>query len=104
MARTSSEKPRDGDAIGGAAGRGGSTITLRGIPGDDDTGDAADDCGTVTEMGSVTTDLYKKGSDDTVTAAGEDCGGELSARSGLMGRHSSSKVTDRLEMTVLDAG
>ena len=77
---------------------------LKGVSADEDSGGAAGECGTDTEMGSVTGALYKKGSVGTAPADGEDCGAELSARRGLMGRHSSSKVTERLEMTVLDAG
>ncbi len=104
MARASSGKLRDGDATKGAAGRGGSTEMLKGGSASDVTGCAAGDCGTDTVMGSVTVALYRDGSAGTAPAAEEDCGAEVSARRGLTGRHSSSKVTERLEITVLDAG
>ena len=104
VARTSPEKSRDGYATEGATGRGGSTVTLKGVSVGDDTGSAADGCGAVIELGSVTGVLYRKGSGVIVPVVGEDCNGALSARSGLMGRHSSSKVTERLEITVLVEG
>ena len=48
--------------------------------------------------------LERKGPAVPIGAVGVDGGGALSARSGLTGRHSSSKVTERLEMTVRVAG
>ena len=104
VAWTSAEESREGDATEGAAGRGGSNVTLKDVSSDDDMGSATDGCGAVTGLGAVTGALYKKGSDAIMPTAGEDCSGALSARSGLMGRHSSSKVTERLEMTVLVEG
>ena len=53
---------------------------------------------------SATDALYRKGSGEIGLTAGEDGSGAFNARSGLMGLHSSSKVTERLEMTVLVSG
>ena len=56
------------------------------------------------EWEAATVALYRKASAGMAVAAGEICVAPLSARSGLMGRHSSSKVTERLEITVRVAG
>ena len=104
VARISAAESREEDATGGAAGRGGSTVMLRGVSGCGATGSAAFDCGAATVLELVTGSLYRKGSGAIVPATGEDCSGALSARSGLMGRHSSSKVTERLEITVMVEG
>ncbi len=50
VARTSAEESREEDATGGAAGRGGSTVMLKGVAGGDDTGSAAVGCGADTEL------------------------------------------------------
>ncbi len=101
VARTSVEESREEDATGGATGRGGSTVMLRGVSGCDATGGTGVGCGADIELEVVTGALYRKGSGAIVPAAVVDCSGALSARRGLMGRHSSSKVTERLEMTIL---
>ena len=104
MARASSGALRDEEATAGAVGRGGSTEMLTGGVGEGSTEGAA--CEEVAGNGvsSVTAALYRKASAGSAPVAVEEWGAELSARSGLMGRHSSSNVTERLEMTVLVAG
>ena len=104
VARISAAESREEDATGGAAGRGGSTVMLRGVAGGDATVGAAVGCVADTALVLITGALYRKGSGAIVLAAGKDCSGALSARNGLMGRHSSSKVTERLEITVLVEG
>ncbi len=98
MARASSGALRAAEATVGAAGRGGRTAMLTGGSGAWGTVCAAG------EWEAATVALYRKASDGSAVAAGEVCVAPLSARSGLMGRHSSSKVTERLEITVLVAG
>ena len=77
---------------------------LSGVEGDDVAGGAAVGCVEVTALVWITGALNKKGSGATVPVTGVDGSGTLSARRGLMGRHSSSKVTERLEITVLVEG
>ena len=104
VARTSVAESRGEDATEGATGRGGSTVMLSGVAGGDATVGAAVGCVADTALVLITCALYRKGLGAIVPAVGEDCSGALSARSGLMGRHSSSKVTERLEITVLVEG
>ncbi len=91
MARTSAVESSGGLDTDGVTGRGGSKVMRSGAVG----GNAALIDGLAFE---------RKGSGESVIAAEVAAGGALSARSGLTGRHSSSKVTERLEMTVRVAG
>ena len=93
VARTSYAESSDGPVADVVTGRGGSTVTLTGSVG------SRDGMAVVDGMA-----LERKGSTGGVTSAVDAVGGALSARKGLTGRHSSSKVTERLEMTVLVAG
>ena len=91
VARASDAESSDGPGADVVTGRGGSTVTL--------TGSVGREAAVVDGMA-----LERKGSAGGVRAAVAAVGGALSARKGLTGRHSSSKVTERLEMTVLVAG
>ena len=91
VARASDAESSDGPGAAVVTGRGGSTVTLTGAVG---SGVAV----------VVVVALDRKGSAGVATSAVAAAGGALSARKGLTGRHSSSKVTERLEMTVLVAG
>ena len=91
VARTSDVESSGGLVTDGVTGRGGSTVTRS---------------GSVGSRAAVVEGLAleRKGSAGGAKSAVAAVGGALSARKGLTGRHSSSKVTERLEMTVLVAG
>ena len=91
VARTSAVESSGGLDTDGVTGRGGSTVMCSGAVG----GNAALVEGLAFE---------RKGPGEPGVAVDVTAGGALSARSGLTGRHSSSKVTERLEMTVRVAG
>ena len=93
VARTSDAESSGGPVTDVVTGRGGSTVTLTGSVG------SRDGMAVVDGMA-----LDRKGSEGVATSAVAAAGGALSARKGLTGRHSSSKVTERLEMTVRVAG
>ena len=93
VARTSNAESSGGPVTDVVTGRGGSTVTVTGSVG------SRDGMAVVDGMA-----LERKGSAGGAKSAVADVGGALSARKGLTGRHSSSKVTERLEMTVLVAG
>ncbi len=87
VARTSDVESSGGLVTDVVTGRGGSTVTRSGSVG----------------SGAAVVDglaLERKGSAGGVRSAVAAVVGALSARKGLTGRHSSSKVTERLEMTV----
>ena len=91
VARASGAESSDGPGAAVDTGRGGSTVTL--------TGSVGSEAAVVIGMA-----FDRKGSVGVAPSAVAAAGGALSARKGLTGRHSSSKVTERLEMTVLVAG
>ncbi len=91
VARTSDVESSGGLVTDGVTGRGGSTVMRSGAVGSK---------AAVVEGLA----LERKGSGGGVRSADAAVGGALSARKGLTGRHSSSKVTERLEMTVRVAG
>ena len=91
VARTSDVESSGGLVTDGVTGRGGSTMMRS---------------GSVSRRAAVVEGLAleRKGSGGGVRSADAAVGGALSARKGLTGRHSSSKVTERLEMTVRVSG